>query len=80
MKDRPPDADVDGVGTSPSVVDSPRARALHSALEIVGSKQVLAQRLNVSPADLEDWLAGRSEPSHALFIKALNIVARGNRS
>ena len=52
-------------------------RTLERALRAMGSVQRLAQYLGVSPAQLEDWLAGRGKAPNAVYLRALDLVARG---
>ena len=52
-------------------------RTLQRALATLGSAERLAQALRVPPADLEDYLAGRKPVPPAVFLAALDVVARG---
>ena len=52
-------------------------RTLERALRAMGSVQRLATYLGVSPAQLEDWLAGRGKAPNAIYLRALDLVASG---
>ena len=52
-------------------------RTLERALRAMGSVQRLADYLGVSPAQLEDWLAGRGKAPNAVYLRALDLVASG---
>ena len=52
-------------------------RTLERALRAMGSIQRLADYLGVSPAQLEDWLAGRGKAPNTVYLRALDLVARG---
>jgi len=52
-------------------------RTLERALRAMGSVQRLAAYLGVSPAQLEDWLAGRGKAPNAVYLRALDLVASG---
>jgi transcriptional regulator with XRE-family HTH domain len=52
-------------------------RTLELALETVGDLEALAKRLGVSAAQLKPWLRGECAPPPAVFLAALDIVARG---
>ena len=57
---------------NPSII-----RTLERALRAMGSVQRLAAYLGVSPAQLEDWLAGRGKAPNAVYLRALDLVASG---
>ena len=59
--------------------DTASIRTLRRALATVGSEERLAAELGVSLADLSAWLAGDRIAPGAVFIKALDIVARRPR-
>jgi hypothetical protein len=52
-------------------------RTLERALRAMGTVQRLAAYLGVSPAQLEDWLAGRGKAPNAVYLRALDLVASG---
>ena len=56
----------------------PTRRTLARALEIMGTKERLAEALGVPVAALEGYLNGEDAP-YRIFFKALDIVARGPR-
>ena len=50
------------------------ARALHTACLILGGVPQLASHLRVSEPTLRAWLEGRDEPSHAVFLTAVEVI------
>jgi DNA-binding transcriptional regulator YiaG len=59
-------------------MENAQTRTLKRALEIVGSREWLAETLGVALSDLSAWLEGVRCP-HEVFLQALDIVARGLR-
>jgi hypothetical protein len=51
-----------------------KARILQRALQIVGSHEDLARRLNAREAQLATWLGGLSPVPDDVFLKAVDIV------
>ena len=49
-------------------------------MEIAGSMQGLAERLGVSVTDLSDWIAGIHRAPTDVYLRALDLVARGRVS
>ena len=49
-------------------------KALRRASEIVGSVYRLSMVLEVSPEDLERWLAGIGAPPHQIFLRCVDII------
>ena len=60
-----------------AVTETSITRTLALALRSVGSRSRLAAYLGVSEAELAEWLAGRAEPPTAIYVRALDLVARG---
>lgn len=58
---------------------TPQARTLHRALVLCGGMVALAKALNVSVANLSQWLNGYVPPPVEVYIKALDLVA-GSRN
>ena len=56
----------------------PTRRTLARALEIMGTKERLAEAFGVPVAEVEGYLKSGEAP-YAIFFKALDIVARGAR-
>jgi hypothetical protein len=56
-------------------MDGPAHRTLERALEIMGTKERLAEALGTPVADIEEYLAKRNVPDR-VFFKALDIVAK----
>ena len=52
--------------------------ALTRAAELLGGPGPLAQRLQVSPADLLRWLEGRDQPSLGTFLKVVDILGEAS--
>jgi hypothetical protein len=52
-------------------------RTLAVALCSVGSLQRLAACLDIPEAQLIDWLVGRRQPPATIYVRALDVVARG---
>jgi hypothetical protein len=55
---------------------TPRIRTLHRAVATLGGEEPLARALDVSLAQLAEWLAGSASPHDAAYFVALDIVAR----
>ena len=51
-----------------------RVRTLSKAAEIVGGREPLRYRLNVSTVLLAMWLSGAEPPPTDVFLKAVDIV------
>jgi len=62
---------------APAVADTSITRTLAVALCSVGSLERLATYLGVSEVQLAEWLEGRRQPPTAIYVRALDIVARG---
>ena len=62
---------------APVVGNTSITRTLERALRIMGSVARLAEYLGVSPAQLEDWLAGRGKAPNSVYLRALDLVASG---
>jgi len=60
-----------------NVVDTSITRTLGLALRTLGSRERLAQHLGVTVERLEGWLEGRQEPPTDVYLRALDLVARG---
>ena len=50
------------------------ARTLKRAVEIVGSHDQLASRLNVAPNHLALWLKGMATPPTRIFLEAVDLI------
>ena len=57
--------------------DTVYTRTVRRALDDVGGIEQLASLLKVSATEIESWLSGKSSPGNALFLKMLDIVAKG---
>ena len=60
-----------------AVADNSVTRTLRLALRTIGSRARLADYLAVSESLLEEWLDGRSQPPTLVYMRALDLVARG---
>ena len=61
-----------------AVADNSVTRTLRLALRTIGSRARLADYLAVSESLLEEWLDGRSQPPTLVYMRALDLVARGS--
>jgi len=60
-----------------AVADNSVTRTLARAARAVGGAARLAELLEVTQAELREWLDGRREPPTAIYMHALDLVARG---
>jgi len=60
-----------------AVADNSVTRTLRLALRTIGSRASLAEYLAVSESLLDEWLDGRSQPPTLVYLRALDLVARG---
>lgn len=60
-----------------AAVENSVTRTLTRALRAMGSLQNLAQYLGVSEAQLMQWLTGDGRPPTPIYLRALDLVARG---
>jgi hypothetical protein len=60
-----------------SYFDTPPCRTVRRAAADCGGLERLAERVGGCAADLRHWYAGESLPPTPIFLKALDIVARG---
>lgn len=51
-----------------------RRAILARALEIVGTRELLAKRFNVRPTVVDAWLSGATPIPEAVFLTAVDIV------
>jgi DNA-binding transcriptional regulator YiaG len=52
-------------------------RTLALALRSIGNLERLAEHLDVSTTLLQEWLDGRRQPPTSIYVRALDLVARG---
>jgi hypothetical protein len=57
--------------------DTVYTRTVRRAILDVGGIGQLAALLGVSTSEIESWLSGKSSPANALFLKMLDVVAKG---
>jgi DNA-binding transcriptional regulator YiaG len=57
----------------------PIIHTLRKALGMLGSREELAQYLNVSIEDLSSWLRGESAPPPRPYLEAIDLVESGRR-
>ena len=50
------------------------ARILQQCEVLHGGRDGLAAHLGVAPADLSEWVSGRSGPPRAVFEKAVDVI------
>ena len=60
-----------------AVADNSVTRTLALALRTIGGRTRLAENLGVSESLLEEWLEGRGQPPTLVYMRALDLVARG---
>ena len=60
-----------------AVADNSVTRTLRLALRTIGGRALLAEYLGISESLLQEWLDGRSEPPTLIYLRALDLVARG---
>lgn len=60
-----------------AVADNSVTRTLSRAARAVGGAARLADVLQVTESELREWLEGRREPPTAIYMHALDLVARG---
>jgi DNA-binding transcriptional regulator YiaG len=60
-----------------AVANNSITRTLALALRSIGNLERLAEYLGVPTTDLEEWLDGRREPPTSIYVRALDLVARG---
>ena len=57
--------------------DNSVTRTLHLALRSIGGLERLAEYLGVPEAELVEWLTGVRRPPNRIYMRALDLVARG---
>lgn len=57
--------------------DSPKARTLRRAVEVVGGPEALAEALGVSPQMVSAWLIGQRALPDDAYLRALDLVSQG---
>jgi hypothetical protein len=62
---------------SAAMTDTSITRSLGLALLTVGNLRRLAEHLDVSEFELVDWLTGERRPPTSVYMRALDLVARG---
>jgi hypothetical protein len=60
-----------------AVADNSVTRTLALASRTVGGLPRLAQYLGVAEALLQEWLEGKRDPPTTIYVRALDLVARG---
>ncbi len=56
-------------------MNRPDARTLQRALDLVGSRELLATKLSIAAQDLDDYLNARRPIPNEVFLAALDVVA-----
>ena len=62
---------------TPAMAETSITRTLGRALLAMGSLERLAEYLGVSERQLLDWLEGERKPPTSVYVRALDLVARG---
>jgi len=57
-----------------AVSDTAMTRTLAQAAIAVGGSEALAEKLGVTAALLQEWLAGTSEAPTSIYVRALDIL------
>jgi DNA-binding transcriptional regulator YdaS (Cro superfamily) len=57
--------------------DTAHTRTLKRAVEVAGSPDRLAEALGVALPDLLDWMSGARPLATEVYLRALDVVARG---
>ena len=60
-----------------AVADNSVTRTLSLALRSIGSLERLADYLGVPATLLQEWLDGGRQPPTSIYVRALDLVARG---
>jgi hypothetical protein len=50
------------------------SRALRRAVELAGSRESLAERVDVKVEELEKWLAGTRRPPREVFLRIVDLI------
>ena len=53
---------------------SVQSRALRKAAELAGGQKKLAERLGVSVAEIENWIAGRTATPREIFLRVVDLI------
>jgi DNA-binding transcriptional regulator YiaG len=59
--------------------DTVYIRTARRAIQDVGGAEQLAALLDVSTAEIQSWLSGKTSPGNGHFLQMLDIVAKGPR-
>ena len=62
-----------------AISDTSMTRTLAQAAHAVGGLQVLASKLGVTTATMQDWLSGASEAPAAIYVRALDILIAASK-
>ena len=57
-----------------AISDTSMTRTLAQASRAVGGLEILASKLGVTTATMQDWLSGASEAPAAIYVRALDIL------
>ena len=55
------------------------SRALRRAVELAGSRESLAERIDVKVEELEKWLAGTRGPPREVFLRIVDLILDESR-
>jgi DNA-binding transcriptional regulator YiaG len=61
----------------PVMKSTPAIRTLRRAMSILGSREELAQYLEVSAEELSNWLRGEAVPPVRPYVAAVDLVSGG---
>lgn len=57
-----------------AATDTSMTRTLALAANAIGGCEALAEKLGVTAAVVQGWLAGASEPPTAVYVRALDVL------
>ena len=57
-----------------AATETSMTRTLALAAHALGGSEALAEKLGVTTAVLQEWLAGASEPPTAMYVRALDVL------
>ena len=57
-----------------AATDTSMTRTLALAANAIGGCEALAEKLGVTAAVVQEWLAGASEPPTAMYVRALDVL------
>jgi hypothetical protein len=62
------------------VLPSVHSRAVRKAAELLGGRQVLADRLNLARPDIDAWIADERRPTLAELLRIVEVILDQNEA